>query len=384
MSIHFVFAMNLFQGLSSRATHVVLVLYAVELGAQPLTVGFLAAMFSVFPMLLAVPAGRLADRIGAHWLLVSGATVAALGMILPYASPSLTTIFIAAALSGLQIVQYNVCLQNLVGLLSDAGSRARNFSNYSLVGTIGDLVGPLIAGFAIDVVGHGAVCLGFALSWLAPLAWLSYRGPRAEVLSHGLTQLADTRQRGGVGSLLAERDIARTLAVSSMLSTGTNLFKIYLPVYAHAVGLSASAIGLVLSISAAAEFVAQMMLPRIIKRSNEQRVLAFTLCVGAASLALIPFLRSTQTLAFACFIFGMGTGCGGPIINMLMFQNAPKGRSAESLGLKITVNHLTKVVSPVAFGVLGSAFGLNPMFWLNALMLAASGVLSHPKERRRG
>lgn len=86
-----------------------------------------------------------------------------------------------------------------------------------------------------------------------------------------------------------------------------------------------------------------------------------------------------MVLALISLVFGLGMGCSGPVVNMLMFDNAPKGRSGEALGLKITINHFTKMVTPIAFGVVGSSFGLNPMFWVNALMLAAGGVLSHPK-----
>ncbi len=378
MSIYFVFALNLFQGIITRATNVVLVLYAVEVGASPLTIGFLAAVFSLFPMLLAVPAGRLTDRFGAYWLLIFGAAAAGLAMLLPFFVPGLPAIFIAAALIGLQVVYYNVSLQNLVGLLSTSQTRARNFSNYSVMGTIGDFIGPLIAGFSIDLSGYGNACLYLALFWLAPIGMLLFRGNTVRGGEH-----AAGRAGGSVRSLLAEPNIGRTLAISSLLNTGNNLYKIYLPVYARSVGLSASSIGTVLAISAVAEFMVQLMLPRLVARFKEEKVLANTLYVAAASLVLIPFFTSVVMLALISFVFGLGMGCSGPVVNMLMFANAPKGRSGEALGLKITVNHLTKMISPVLFGALGSAFGLSPMFWLNALMLAAGGVASRPKKRDR-
>jgi len=73
-------------------------------------------------------------------------------------------------------------------------------------------------------------------------------------------------------------------------------------------------------------------------------------------------------------------GCCGPIATMLMFGNSPPGRSGEALGLKITVNHFVKVVSPVVFGFIGSAVGLPPVFWINALMLGIGGLVSRPRK----
>ena len=39
-------------------------LYALDMGAGKLTVGLLIASYSVFPLILAVHAGRIADRVG--------------------------------------------------------------------------------------------------------------------------------------------------------------------------------------------------------------------------------------------------------------------------------------------------------------------------------
>jgi len=42
-------------------------------------------------------------------------------------------------------------------------------------------------------------------------------------------------------------------------------------------------------------------------------------------LMLIPFVSSAMLLGFISFAFGLATGCNGPVVNMLMFSNAPKG-----------------------------------------------------------
>src|SRR5688572_18334940 len=130
MPIVFVLTLSLLNSTSASAARVVLALYALELGAQPLTVGILAATFSAFPLLFSLPAGRIADRFGARWLLLLGALGGGLGLLIPYFVRGLSAIFIAAAIIGLSASIYNVLLQNLVGLLSRPESRSKNFSNY--------------------------------------------------------------------------------------------------------------------------------------------------------------------------------------------------------------------------------------------------------------
>jgi MFS family permease len=375
MPIFFVLSLSLLNSISAAAARVVLALYALELGAQPLTVGILAATFAALPLVLSVPAGRLSDSFGARWLLVAGALVGGLGMLTPFLAHNLPAIFIAAAVIGSSAAIYNVLTQNLVGLLSSPHDRPKNFSNYSLVGSLANLIGPLVAGFSIDLSDHAAACLYLALLTFVPLPMLAiYRGPlRGSVRK-------EVRPGGGVRAMLAEPGVRRLLATTSLLNTGQELYRFYMPIYTHAIGLSASTIGIVLAMNSLAMFAVRTVLPRLIARFKEQRVLAYAFYVSAASLTLIPLFEGAVILASISFILGLGMGCGQPIITMLMFSGSAEGRSGEALGLRMSVIYLTKMVGPVVFGSIGSAFGVFPVFWINALMLGTGGMLSRPQE----
>jgi predicted MFS family arabinose efflux permease len=176
--------------------------------------------------------------------------------------------------------------------------------------------------------------------------------------------------------MMTERGMLRMLTTSSLHISGNYLYQFYMPVYAHAVGLSASAIGIVLAMNAAAEITVRLILPRLISRFEESNVLAYTLYTGAASLVLIPFFQNAAMLATISFIFGFAMGGAGPIITILMFANAPKGRSGEAMGFRMTVNFATKLASPVIFGAIASGVGMFHIFWLNALMLGAGGKIN--------
>lgn len=375
MSIYFVFALNMLNGVSVQASRVVLALYALELGAQPVTVGILAATFSVFPALLAVTAGKVADRFGSRLPLMVGAAGGGLGMLSAYFVEALPAVFVAAAMMGFSISIYNVSIQNLVGLLSNSENRAQHFSNNSLVGSLTNFAGPIIAGFSVEHSGHTAACLYIALITLLPLVTLAIWG---NVLPKGTPRVKHTGK--GIRSLLLAPGVPRTLATGSLQNTGDSLYQFYMPVYLHAIGLAPSTIGIVLSMYAAAAFVVRLVLSRLIIRYKQEIVLAFAFYIAAASLIMVPFFHQAVVLGLMSFIFGLGMGCCGPIVTMIMYGNSPEGRSGETLGLKITVNHLTKMVSPIVLGSIASAFGLFPVFWTNALMLGAAGVLSRPKK----
>ena len=54
----------------------------------------------------------------------------------------------------------------------------------------------------------------------------------------------------------------------------------------------------------------------------------------------------------------------------------------EALGLKFAINQLTKLISPIVFGAIATGFGLLPMFWINAAMMAGGGMTSRFKKLR--
>lgn len=379
MPIYFVHALTLFNVTSVFATRVMLALYALSLDAQPIAVGFLAATFSMLPMLLSWPAGRLVDRYGCRWFLLASSLASASGMLVPYFVPGLPALYLVAGLTGFSFAFYNVSMQNLVGLLSTQQTRTRNYSNWGLVMSSCSFFGPLLAGLSIDYVGHANSCLFLAGLALVPAAMVGIWG---QILP-GATRSSEKKE-GGAGNVLSDPGLWRLLVITSLVVVGVDLFQFYIPIYGHGLGLSASAIGIILAASASASFVVRMVLPHMVARLTAERVLAYSFAVGAASYFMVPFFDTVAALALVGFIFGLGMGCGQPVTIMLTFSNSASGRSAEILGLRLTAAHLARVVGPIVFGSIGTAFGLFPVFWANALLLAVGGLLSNPRKTAAG
>ncbi len=373
MSITFPYTISVLNSLGVVATQVVVSLYALQLGAGPLTIGLIAGSFSLFPMLLAVIAGRLVDRHGARWPMTFGIVCGGLGVLTPWAAPGLPALYAAGLLTGLSVIFINLSTQNLVGLLSTPDNRARYFANYTLTMSAGQLLGPLLAGFSVDHIGYSGALLALVAISLTQMALMALRGG---TLPGGTRKPG--RSGGGIRAMLADPLVRRMLVTGCLLNAGLNLYQVYMPVYGHVVGLSASAIGIVLAMNSAAAFIARFALPRVIRRFGDQRVLVCAFAAGAAGLALIPLFRDAVPLALVSFCFGLGMGGGQPIILMMMFSNSKDGRSGEALGLKFTTNQFTKMISPVLFGGIAAVAGLFAMFWINAVLMAAGALISRP------
>jgi predicted MFS family arabinose efflux permease len=370
--VYFAVLLSVLQGISMRGAKILVSLSALAAGATPFEVGVLAAMFAVFPLALAVYAGKASDRIGVRRPILWGAAVIATGIALPLAIPGLAGLIAACALIGLGHIFFHVSIHNLVGAYGQGEARTRNFATFALGASIAAFIGPSLGGVSIDLWGFRAThVLLAAIALLPAFVLLAHPAivPAREI--HARPEAA-----GGSLAMLRDRGLLRTLVMSGVTLTGIELFTFYFPVYGRSVGLSASAIGLVMSSYAVAAFLVRMGMPRATRRLGEAGVLTASLFVAGGTYLLVPFVSQAPLLAVIAFLLGIGLGCAQPLTIILTYNHAPPGRSGEALGLRLTVNKLTQIAVPLAFGAMGSAFGLLPVFFANGAFLLTGGVIS--------
>ena len=377
MIVHLAVLLAVLQGIGMRGAKILVSLSALAAGASPFEVGVLAAMFAVFPLLLAVYAGKISDRIGVRGPILAGAAIMSCGIAAPLALPGLSGLVAGAALIGLGHIFFHVSIHNLIGAYGEGEARTRNFATFALGASVAAFIGPSLGGFSIDLWGFRAAHVLMALIALAP-ALVLLAIPRIVPQRPAYSK---PEKSGGSLALLQDPGLRRTLIMSGVTLTGIELFTFYFPVYGRAVGLSASAIGMVMSSYAVAAFLVRMGMPRATRSLGEVGVLTASLFIAGGTYLLVPLVSEAPLLALMAFLLGIGLGCAQPLTIILTYNHAPAGRSGEALGLRLTVNKMTQIAVPLAFGAIGSAFGLLPVFWANGAFLLAGGVISFAEKR---
>lgn len=378
MAILLTLALDYFNFVAAGAARVLFTLFALQLGASATEIGLLGGLLFLFPLLLSWPVGALADRMGARGLLLFASTCGAVSLVLPYFFRSMPALYAASALNGLALAFFHVTLQNNIGTLSKPEERARNFGNFSLIGAVTSFVGPLMAGISIDHLGHAVACLVVASQSLIAIVLLLIWGGVFPPGKPQAPRVAGTQRK------LIDRNVLRMLLFSGLVQLGYDLFQFYLPIYAHSIGLSATAIGIVLAALAAAAFIVRLFLPGLVKRVAGEKLLAWVFLFGAIGFALVPLTTNALTLGAVAFVFGLGMGLGIPLTVILMFSQSAEGRSGQTLGLRLTANNFVRLVGPVVFGAVGAALGLAAVFWIIGGMLAAGGVMARKRAQKIG
>src|SRR3989442_1390718 len=154
MTVYLLVLLSVLNSIGQRGSKVAVSLYALELGGGSFTVGLLAAMFAAFPLLLAVHAGRISDRVGVRYPILLGTATMACGLALPALAGGLPALFLCPALIGLGHIFFHVSIHNLVGSLGAAEDRTRNFATFALGGSIAAFAGPSLAGLGIEIASY--------------------------------------------------------------------------------------------------------------------------------------------------------------------------------------------------------------------------------------
>jgi MFS family permease len=380
VNIYQIVAVMAFCATGLKGSRVLMALYALKLGANQFEIGVLIAMYAVFSLVLALYAGRISDRLGLRLPLIGGAVGVTLGLVLPFLVPRLAMLYVSAGLIGAAFIFLQVSMQHWAGSLGDAEARTRNLSIYSLGASASDFMGPVIAGFAIDRVGHGNSYLGLALVGSMAIAGVLYFFRRIPEV----TVKAEDHKRRPTLDLVRIPALRRTFIASGVVMTGVNLYQFYMPIYGHSIGISALQIGSVMGTFAVASFLVRSFIPPLVRRFGDEPVLMYSLYLAGAAELLVPFVSHAVLLAAISFVLGLGLGVGQPLSIILVYNRSPAGRAGEALGTRILVNNAIQVSVPLAFGSIGAALGLLPVFWANAAVLLGGSYGSRaPKKPPR-
>lgn len=346
------------------------VLVRADLGFSETQLGTAVGLYFGTSAIAAVPAGRVAQRIGAFRGMAVGAAAGALAMLG------------VAAMT--RSYAHLVCWM-AVGSLSNAfgqpsgnlalARRIRRLRQGTAFGVkqSATLVATLLGGLAVPAVGltvgwrwaflGGALAAGaFAVAVARP------DGPVA--LTRG--QAAGPLPRRALAPLVV---LAVGAGLGTAASTSLGAFFVESAVH-HGVGTAAA--GLWFAAGSVAGILARIAFGWRADRSSRSqlRVVAALLLAGALGFALLPAAASTPALAAATVLaFAAGWGWTG-LFNLAVVREHP-GRAGAATGVTVAGFSLGGMAGPTGFGMLAEHVSYAAAWWMiAALTLLAAGAVT--------
>lgn len=356
--------MNALAHLAFVGSRMATTLFALQLGASEFTTGVLMALFALLPMFLSVGSGRLIDRVGPRKPILISLGALALAVALPFFLPYLAVLYVSSTLLGVSFLFVHIGMNSVFGALGTPEQRAMNFSWLALGFSVSATLGPLVAGFAIDWLGHAPAFLLLAAFPAAAFVILALRKrpmPRPE---------RGPRESGsGVLDLMRVPSLRATFIVSGLLAMGWDIYSFLLPLYGARLGLTAASIGVIMATFSIATFVVRLAMPIFARRVRHWVLIAGALALSGTSYVLFPFAESVALLMAISFVLGLGLGCAQPVIMAVLYNASPPGRQGEAVGVRTLMLNASHTVIPLASGAISAAVGMAPAFWALAACL---------------
>ena len=346
-------------------------LQALRQGHAEWAVGVLMGLFAAAPIVLALQAGRLADRYGYHRpmriavsLTVAGGLVAVLSTWM--GAGSFLVMCVAASLAGAGANFGLIAIQRSASRTArDSTELKRVFSWLGLAPALSNVVGPVLAGSLIDLGGFRTAFVALTLLPLLSLWWAR------QVPVEAPAQHTGTDRPRNSWDLLKTPGLRRLLLVNWLISSSWDVHAFVVPILGHERGFSASAIGLVLGVFAAAVAGVRLVIPWLAHRLRESTVLAGAMVWTALVFAVYPLVNTVWMMMGCAVLLGIALGAVQPMIMSTLHQITPHQRHGEAIALRSITINMSSAVMPLLFGLAGAALGAAPLFWVMAAALGA-------------
>jgi MFS family permease len=342
---------------------------ALELGLNSSLLGLLSACFAVTPLILAVPSGALADRLGERSMALAGAAFIVTSVAtLTWAGRSLTALVCGTVLLGLGHLFSVIAEQTWVANRVRGTGADRAFGRYTFAASSGQTIGPALmlpfgAGRALpDTDGiFVAACAAAVLLVVVSLC----------VTSSGRTAGDTSIDTSRTTRLLQMPGLARALLTSCVVLAAVDITLAYLPALGAERGISAGTVGLLLALRGLTSMASRIALGRLVDRLGRRRLLVSFTMLSAAGMAAAALPWGMPFLAVSIAVTGFGLGVGQPLTMSWLSDSAPAGARGKAMSLRIVGNRAGQVVLPTAAGAMAATTGAAGVLIVTGASLAA-------------
>ncbi len=349
---------------------------ALELDASPAIIGFIAALYALLPVLMALNFGRWVGTIGEGRFVILGT----LGMVFSSATllvaNSILVLAISASLAGLAHLACMVGGQTMVSLRSDSNKYEANFGYYTFSASLGQMIGPilgvLVAGNsgALPESTANAFLVAMLFSILALVPVIGWR-------NHQPTVVAVKSDKGAIksaGSLLKNRRVFAAIYTSLAISSVADILVVFLPLYGSEKSFSSFSIGVILALRAGASMLSRISLGALSARFSTKNILLYSNTISIVACAAIAFAPNPWVLAVVIVIAGFSLGVGQPLTMSLVSQATQPEERALAVSTRLLGNRFGQFILPAGAGLLAAGAGTGGVFFALSILLLTTFI----------
>ena len=370
--------------LSTQITNPLLSIFAKEIGATGVMIGYAVAGYWVSRVLLEIPSGFISARFGYFKPLVAGVVLTLVGNLLAVNVNSPLFLVVVRAIMGLGAPLFFAITMTFIINLFGTENRGSAMGLFQGIEFIGMVIGSGLSGFVVEKLGfRGGFILSSALASIALFLI---------VIPQQLRR--DTREQTAKTSLklsdIPEVITNRTLILMAVITLAefvmsTGLIYTIIPLYAEeTLMIQRARIGYLMGARSIGFVIAMFTMGNISDRMGRRPVLTFGIISTAVLILVLNFLTAYYAMALIICVIGFTSGSiwiVGPVISAEAVQ--PNQRGA-AIGTYRTFFDLGSVFGPIIMTAVYTVYGVSYCFFLASGLLFLSVPLALLiKEERR-
>ncbi len=354
-------------------------LYATSLGAGPAAVGAILGGYSVVALLLSVPAGVLAERVGSGRMMFAGCFVGAVAALLIAAKGSLGVLVVGLTVMGLSQVMVSIGTQveTIRGAAQETMGRA--MALYFFFSSTSQIAGPVVGALLVQAASYRTAFLGAGV--LGVLAMLAASKPARRRIAPD-RMVARPPAFEAIAEAIRHKPVARAgLLVSGMSDLIMAFWSAFFPLLLATRGYGPQAVAFYFLLRAVADTAARPVIWSLTARIAPRKALILSLVAGAASLAVMALVRSQTAISIAVVVFGGAVGMCVTLSAIDVTREFSTEAAGVGVGMRMLMSRVGIVLGPVLLGLMVEAFGYPTAFVVGAAISAGPVLLYGPRMR---
>ena len=351
--------------------------YATELGASATVVGLLVSAFSVAQLVVAPVWGSFSDRYGRRPAILAGLLLTSCAYVIFAFAGSVLVLLLSRLVQGLGGGTIGV-VQAYVADASPPEERTKSLGWLSAVTSLGAVAGPAFGSVMISVGGRaapgiGAAALALLVAGFAARSLVESYEPRATG-SHATPSSTSPRQ--AIGRVLshwyepASRLIwIYTIGIGAFYGT----IQVVPLLLMNRLDVTERSIGyFVMYLGGMGVVVRSLLLGRMVDLLGEARLSRLGLVLLAIGLGCTGLAKHGGILLLGFTLMPLGTAFLFPCVSGLLSRVVPGNQRGLYMGVQHTFGGVSRVLFPVAAGILMDRLGVGVPFWIAGLLVLAT------------
>ena len=362
-----IYGAGMFSNSMSDVASVVLPLWLAGLGYSAAAIGLVVGAKHILPLFLAIHGGAMIDRLGARRVMLASAATSLVVLPLFPVQPVLVLIVLIQMINGFASALCWIGAQACFGRIMYGHPDYAGPFAFSL--RLGSFMGPPLGGLAFDLAGiWGGIAVltvwaagTLAAAWCLPAGRALPSGRQRVGLADLAPRLSDYRAAYG---LIAVPAMATVLSITVFRIAASSIQDSFYPVYLHSIGMPATQIGILITVSSALAAVSALLVGRLSRLASPLWLLVATTMGSIAFIAVTPLFVSMPALMLMAALRGVCMGISQPLMLSLLVGAAERNSQGLGVSLRTTANRAAAAVTPMTMGLVAAVVGLNASFLL--------------------